>query len=417
MYIRLHVNNHGLFSHSLANHGLAIHRSVQMKSPVEQSRGFGLVELMVGLVIGLLATLVIMQVFSVFEGQKRTTSGTSDTQTSGSVALYTMQRDLQLAGFGLPMSFTDLDYEPMRCLPATPTVDHDGVPGTPEISMNPIEIVDGAAPTDSDIITVRYGSTASGGVPVKVQTLAGSDVGLLTSLGCKVNDVAYIVMGSDCRATRITAVNAAAAPYPLVTVANPVGIAVPPPPPAQPDSSDFSCLGSWNEYTFSVNMDAGTNQGQLMRQTGSDVAPTPIIQGVVNMQAQYGISSKPGDNKIDRWVNATGVWANPGNVSLVCDGATANRNCIKAVRVAVVTRSDSLEKNLVQGSEVCSSTVDANPTGICAWDATSADPLGVGWPAPVVDLSNTANWNRYRYRVFETIIPLRNIIWTRKAYE
>ena len=172
---------------------------MRMMLPVTLPRGFGLVELMVGLVIGLLATLVIMQVFSVFEDQKRATSGTSDTQTSGSVALYTIQRDLQLAGFGLPMSFTDPDYLPMKCL-AVPTVDHDGDAGTPDISMNPIEIVDGATPTDSDIITVRYGNTASGGVPVKVQTLAGSDVGLMTSLGCKVNDVAYIVKGADCRA-------------------------------------------------------------------------------------------------------------------------------------------------------------------------------------------------------------------------
>lgn len=172
-------------------------------------------------------------------------------------------------------------------------------------------------------------------------------------------------------------------------------------------------FGNWNEYTFSVNMDNGTNQGQLMRQTGSDAAATPIVAGVVNMQAQYGISSSPGTNAITRWVDATGAWEDPLNVSPVCDAATANRNCIKAVRIAVVTRSDLLEREPVPGSTACSTTTLANPTGICAWDATSADPLGVGWPAPEINLSNTADWNRYRYRVFETIIPLRNIVWTR----
>ena len=46
------------------------------KRTFNNQAGFSLVELMVGLVIGLMATLVIMQVFSTFEGQKRTTTGT-----------------------------------------------------------------------------------------------------------------------------------------------------------------------------------------------------------------------------------------------------------------------------------------------------------------------------------------------------
>ena len=33
---------------------------------------------------------------------------------------------------------------------------------------------------------------------------------------------------------------------------------------------------------------------------------------------------------------------------------------------------------------------------------------------PTIDLSpGDANWARYRYRVFETIIPLRNVIWSK----
>lgn len=43
--------------------------------------GFSLIEVMVGLVVSLLVSLVIMQVFAVFEGQKRSTSGTADAQT------------------------------------------------------------------------------------------------------------------------------------------------------------------------------------------------------------------------------------------------------------------------------------------------------------------------------------------------
>ena len=47
------------------------------------SRGFTLVELMVGVLIGLIGTVVIFQVFAVSEGQKRTTTGGSDAQQNG----------------------------------------------------------------------------------------------------------------------------------------------------------------------------------------------------------------------------------------------------------------------------------------------------------------------------------------------
>ena len=52
-------------------------------SSITRESGFSLVEIMVGMAIGLLTTLVIMQVFSAFEGQKRSTTGSADAQTSG----------------------------------------------------------------------------------------------------------------------------------------------------------------------------------------------------------------------------------------------------------------------------------------------------------------------------------------------
>jgi type IV pilus assembly protein PilW len=124
------------------------------------------------------------------------------------------------------------------------------------------------------------------------------------------------------------------------------------------------------------------------------------------MQAQYGISAAKNLNLITQWVDATGgTWANP---------SVDNRNRIKAVRLAIVARSGLLETEDV--SAACSSVTAAAPTGVCAWDATSASPA-VASPAPTVDLSNTvANWQRYRYRVYETIIPLRNMIWSKGTF-
>ena len=41
---------------------------------------------------------------------------------------------------------------------------------------------------------------------------------------------------------------------------------------------------------------------------------------------------------------------------------------------------------------------------------TSA-PLRDMDPAPLIDLSADPNWRKYRYRVYQTVIPLRNVIW------
>lgn len=64
----------------------------------KRQAGFSLVEIMVALVIGMIVTIVITQVMSFYGGQKRTTSGTSDAQTSGTLALYSIQREVQQAG-------------------------------------------------------------------------------------------------------------------------------------------------------------------------------------------------------------------------------------------------------------------------------------------------------------------------------
>jgi len=65
-----------------------------------RSGGFSLVELMVGVGIGLLCTLVIATVLGATEGRRRGTMQGSDMQVSGSLALYNLQREIATAGYG-----------------------------------------------------------------------------------------------------------------------------------------------------------------------------------------------------------------------------------------------------------------------------------------------------------------------------
>lgn len=339
--------------------------------------GFTLVELMVGLVIGLLTTMVIMQVFSAFEGQKRSTTGTADAQTNGSIAMMTIQQHVQTAGYGLPMPNSDNLDNSLRCgvLPAFV----DPVTGD-TTDVFPVEITNNVA-NGSDSILVRFSTTALGAVPVDIVNPANAaGAGGLTvtsNMGCADNDIAMIVNGSNCALTKIQDANGSSNDsthirlYAAATPANSVMA-----------NGKIACMGNWQDYTFAL--DANGTELQLNGQS--------IVSEVVSMQAQYGVSATAGSNDVTSWVDAEGIWASPNVVT---------RNRIKAIRIALVLRNNLQEKQ-INGSNVTT----ALPI---AWT-----PMN-GSAAPVVDLDHIPNWGVYRYRTFETIIPIRNMLWSKDA--
>jgi type IV pilus assembly protein PilW len=352
--------------------------------------GFSLVELMVGLAIGMLATVVIIQVMSVFEAQRRTTTGSADAQTNGGIALYTIQRDLKMAGYPL-LPLTDSSLE---CTTLNINAGATGITG-----ITPVTITEGVATSTvpaSDSITIRYGDTMLGGAITQTAgSVSGNAVAVNSTFGCKVNDISLIIAGPVCNMSLVTALGTAPT---SISLTNTGGGTTP--------QANFSCLGSWTEVTYAVNPATG-NLDRTVRVTnnlGSVSTTQPSVVGVVNLQAQYGVSASPGSNQITQWVDASGATWGP-TITL------ANRNRIKAVRVAVVARNAKMETEVVTAA--CSSTTAVAPTGLCAWPATVTFDAAV-WTAPTVDLSpGNADWARYRYRVYETIIPLRNVIWSK----
>jgi len=369
-------------------------RATHRQAPQKQ-QGFSLIEILVGLAIGLLATLVIMQVFSVFEGQKRTTTGSADAQTNGSIAIYSIQHELKMAGYGL---LPTVNATPLAC--TTTNFSTTGM-----TSMSPVIITDGGtAAGASDSITVHYGTTTSGGVPstiTGVGVTGSNDVTLDNNMGCQVGDIAMIVNGATCNFTSVTPT---AAPNNVtVTLQNvaPAGVGL-----------NLSCLGTWVTSIFRVNPSydpsgatgAANSQAYMEKTTDLAVAGSPVVSDIVNIQAQYGVSAIASSNQITQWVNAvdgqaSGNWGPSLTV--------ADRNRIKAVHIAVVARSGLYEKNIV--TNACKTVKGTANNGPCAWDDSNVDA------APQIDLSNDPNWQHYRYRVFDTIVPLRNMIWAKST--
>jgi type IV pilus assembly protein PilW len=354
--------------------------SSSLRPQTLHQRGFSLVEIMVGLAIGMLALLVVLQIFSIFERQKQVTTGTADAQTNGSVALYNISRELRLAGYPIMYSSVATSETPLEC---TNWDYHTADTGISEIF--PVSISDGAAASgvnSSDTLTIRYGNSPMGGIPVNISDMGPglNVVQVRSNLGCSPKDFALISNKLECALTTISEVSATSTVPVTYTLTHltPVSTIKP--------GANIACLGNqWSTVTFSVV------DGNLARNG------TVMVEGIVNIQAQYGISDNPNSNNVTQWVEPSGAqWSIP---------SVFDRNRIKAIRVAVVARNSKMEG--VDVTNACSGYAIANPSGLCAWAGSVASP------APAITLAGDPNWKKYRYRVFETIIPLRNIIWSR----
>ncbi len=333
--------------------------------------GFTLVEIMVGLVIGLIATLAIMQTIAAFEGQKRTTVGSADAQLNGNIAMYNIQRQVQMAGYGLPIfdASSLKNDSPLKCNPST--IDNDGLPATPQVDFFPIAITDGGA-AGSDQITVRYFNSASGGLPVNVisKPVGGTLFGVENTMGCAVGNIALVVRGTTCSAGIVDPVanpNLNTTDFTNITLMGP-DVAAMSTGSSAADYARLSCLGALNQFVFRIN----NNQLESNNQ--------PVISDIVSMQAQYGVSATSTSNQITAWVDATNAWVTP---------SIADRNRIRAIRLAIVARNGVQEKENV---------------------TTVAPTTWAG--GPVIDLSANADWQKYRYRLYQMVIPLRNMTWS-----
>lgn len=347
-----------------------------------RAKGFSLIEVMVGMTLGLFTVIIIMQAFSVFENQKRTTTAGSDAQENGLMAIVQLEQDIRNAGAGLADSAA-LDCNNIFSYfddgtPVTPA------PGMPTTVMAPVTIADGGA-TGSDTITMTRGTEFLGSIPATItgsmpQPSAELDVSRTT--GFAEGDLILISQGGNCTVMQVTQVQSAA----LKIQHNPGGSGS----SFNPSASFYNTApgNTWPTFTSgskilnfgslvanAYSVDANRNLQVTSQVTGAASSTLTLVKDIVSLQAQYGIAPA-GSPDVNAWVDAT---AATGFDTL--DATEVKR--IKAIRVTVVARSGKKE-----GTNV-----------------TTAAPGGV-------DISTVPDWQRYRYRVYTTIIPLRNVIWS-----
>ncbi|MGV8934224.1 MAG: PilW family protein [Gallionellaceae bacterium] len=371
----------------------------------DQAKGFSLVEVMVGMTVGLLSMLVIMQTLSVFETQKRSTTSGSDAQVNGLLSLVSMEQSIRSAGSGYA------NTSAFVCTTIYAWYDNGTTSAPIPMSVAPVSISNGATSTDSDSITIQTATNFLGNIPTqitKTMPSSSSELNVSSTIGFTANDLILVAdpASGNCTLMQLTQVQSGA----LKLQHNPGGTTSFNPTvayqntntwPAYAANSLILDMGIKNTTTYSLTA-SNKLQAVINGLGGSAVIPTQTLElasDIVNLQAQYGIAAS-GVQNVTAWVNAdssTGTnWATP---------TLANVKRIKAIRLVVVARSG--KKELQDVTQDCTNTLGSGGInkGPCAWADTLADP------APKIDLSANADYKRYRYKVYTTVIPLRNVIW------
>jgi len=406
--------------------------------------GFSLIEIMVGMVMGLISMVVVMQVFATFEGQKRTTTSGSDAQTNGGVGLYTIERDIRMAGYG----FADA----LGCTVNTKqtTLINQTPPGSLSFVLAPVTITQGNGSDAQgnggqfDTISVMASNKQNWSVPIRNvsdHSLHPTFFDVSSTVGMVQNDLLI--------AYETNAAGALVKTCALVQVSNATPVATPVVTTAGYVAAGSS--GSWNNPAFPA-ADYTTNallinMGSLMvryysldansnliarnydstSNSGLGAAdPAQILSSdVVNLQAQYGFDTRsaatiaaacPANTAsgqcsiVDTW-SGTMITADQTGAALTQAQAIGR---MYAVRFAVVARSGLKEKpDITTG--VCKTTTSAGPDNRPRWAFDATNPAGI-----VIDVSKNpdgtanADWQCYRYKTFETIVPLRNAIWKQR---
>jgi len=350
-----------------------------------RQHGISLIELMVGVVIGLIAVLVIYQTFAVAEGVKRQTISAGDAQKTGMIATYLLSAELMSAGSGVTLNQDDL---------ATCTDTGDVT-----TTMRPFSVVitPGADAATPDSFVVNYSTARSVVTPsifMAKTDATGTQMTVQSPTGFKKDDMVASVTGSgNCERFVVSKVTGPDANGNVVldldqTVAAPIL-----------KSPTVDLLPSMRLINLGP---AATTQrrnydvvGNVLRSTDlvtAGATPQPLASSIMNLKMLYGVDSD-GNGTVDTWVPASDANYTPAKV-LAFTGNELRR--IKAVRLGMVVRSDEYDRD----SPVFNWTL---------FECTTQEAKDYTCPAA---LTGTLPAN-YRYRVYETIVPLRNPMWNR----
>jgi type IV pilus assembly protein PilW len=424
--------------------------SLLMHAPLSRARqsGVGLVELMVGILIGMIVVIVVYNVLSVAENYRRASVGTSDAQITGLLTQFIAGRDAGNGGAGITMSTGSIAVpEDLALCNKTDPIGGVLVSTLPNNNLQvalrpvPVLITDGGALGTSDtFISYSTGAPhvmwpvdftaplAVAGAPITVQSPNGFSAPAPTVAA----PYWGVTMANDasgrCQVVKITN----ALPDPTIPATGKVtltldgtastGMAYTLGGPARLLNLGPQGIASRIQYDVDpVNSVLRTTD---LLTTGALVA-NPITQNIVLMKVQYGVDTDA-NGIVDCWTPATNTVCGNFTDAAVRNFTTTQLAQILAVRIGVVVRSDEPDLRLLtdptnpiiqaESRAVIAATRPPLVLFNCAANNATCQsrvivPTGAGVPAGASLCAPGVLCDYWRYRTFETVIPLRNAIY------
>ncbi len=355
-----------------------------------KQRGGFILELMIGLFMSAIAVLSVMFVYTNFESQKRTTTQLSQTISGTALAFYPLQKNIKMAGFGFNKQVIE-----SGCLNV---LAYDSTKTPSDYSFSdfyiPLNIIPGANDKTSDQLIISYGTSYSAiGSINKVKLKEDNDGGnanykVYDSSSLATNDIVLSYDSSNmgtCALAQITNITGGGE----VVIHNsggsiynkPGGLGV-------PLLKDSSYLIKLNTNIIPKKMYFQITNNQLTQTDYiSDNGNTKVIgDNIVLMKAMAGV-----DLDLNGSISET-EWKN----SLV----SSDYQKIRGVKLAILARSPLKEK---PDSSTNSCVITTNKDFF--WDNGTT---GGG----NMDISDLPDWKCYRYRLLETTVPIKSLIWT-----
>jgi type IV pilus assembly protein PilW len=328
-------------------------------APHRRQRGISMVEILVALLLSMVLTLIVSQVYLGNKQSYRLQEAQSRLQENGRFVLELLAKDIRRAG---NMGCPSVKKTPVVMANPTPTITPDTslmgynanssissypvsdqtydktnwTPNAPDIGITASGKMNAIAGTD--MFTIQFAEPCGGRLQTKVAGMQGSPSLTLPSTNtCSVQAVSDELVMSDCG--QVEVFRADTANNTVITITS----------TANNIADHFTYTHDvdaevmlFHSHTYFIRM--FNTEPTLYRRENTEITPTPqpIMEGVENMQVLYGVDVNPVDGSVDGYYRADQVDANKWWANII------------AVRIDLVLRSSG-----VDGANLTTSTTQA----------------------------------------------------------
>lgn len=365
--------------------------------------GFSLIEIMVGLVIGMVGVIILSQVMLQSEDTKRNTTSGDDAQINASIALSSLERDIRMSGFGLN------SYNLLGCAwTFTPSNESSALTNALAIApvvINPSTSLVPAGDANTDTLLVMYGtgnSPAEGDAVVAASSSTSYKVTTPTSFTTGDKTIALALpRTTDCavstdRVTNVPSdgtISVATGLSGIKTGDIVYNLGAQPIVRAYAIRNGNLTVCDYTAYNCGKSSYVSTLNSSVW---------VPVGSNIVSLRAQYGHDGKAG--------TMAGIVTTFNQTTPVVDSAPS---CVWArvlsVRLAVVGRGSHYDGEKTDSGDL--KTVTSEAPKWAASDTETAEGAPTNPTALTINLSSLDSWQQYRYKTVETAVPLRNMLW------